>query len=125
MPHAIRVVDQVWREANTTEKAFEGESPSSLRTTKMRDRLFVHPVSGRMASFENRAAVFVWDALRLGRRRRSHQLALFYVFALFFQTLNAWIQWLAWNLFLQTPTYAFWGPPIVADLLQGYDWQVQ
>jgi hypothetical protein len=77
-----------------------------------------------MSSFENRAAVFVWDALRLGRRRRSQQLALFYVFALFFQTVNAWVQWLALNAFLQNPTYAFWGPPILADLLQGHDWQV-
>lgn len=61
-------------------------------------------------------------------------MALYYTLATLLQTANAWIQvnnrffylnlqWIWLNSLLQSPHYAFWGPSLVTDLMNGDDWQ--
>ncbi|CAI5447921.1 unnamed protein product [Caenorhabditis angaria] len=78
----------------------------------------------RLAAFEGRPSVYIWDGLRLARKKRSKDMALFYTLATVLQFINAWAQWYILNSLLDSPLYSFWGPSLLTDLAKGDDWQV-
>ncbi|KAF8373534.1 inx-6 [Pristionchus pacificus] len=88
---AIRYVDDFWNSVKNNDGAFKA----------------------RIAAFEGRPAVFIWEGLRLARRKSGRDLSTYYA-------ASTWY-WL--NGFLQSTTYAFWGPNVLVDLFQGEDWQ--
>ncbi|VDK43162.1 unnamed protein product [Anisakis simplex] len=98
---AIRSTEQLWDDVRRNEDKFKG----------------------RLASFEQQSAVYIWDGIHLGRRKRLHHLTLYYVVFTAVQTLNAWLQFIWLNESLQSVTYSFWGPSIIMDLYRGVDWQ--
>uniref|UniRef100_A0A0K0FBH3 Innexin n=1 Tax=Strongyloides venezuelensis TaxID=75913 RepID=A0A0K0FBH3_STRVS len=99
---AIKYVDRFWHQVRDNESSLEG----------------------RVKQFESRAAAYIWDGIRLARRKKGEQMSFHYMFYAVFQAGNAWIQWLWLNSLLQSSTYTFWGPGIVIDLFSGNDWQV-
>ncbi|CAD6191225.1 unnamed protein product [Caenorhabditis auriculariae] len=77
----------------------------------------------RIAAFEGRPSVYIWDGIRLARKKRSKDMALFYTLSTILQAINAWIQWYILNAMLGSPHYTFWGPSLLTDLVRGNDWQ--
>uniref|UniRef100_A0A1I7XJY1 Innexin n=1 Tax=Heterorhabditis bacteriophora TaxID=37862 RepID=A0A1I7XJY1_HETBA len=52
-------------------------------------------------------------------------MAIYYTASTLIQTANSWSQWYWLATILQSPLHhAFWGPPLVVDLLNGIDWQL-
>ncbi|CAJ0936800.1 unnamed protein product, partial [Mesorhabditis belari] len=97
---SIRYVDDFW----TVVKAADGS---------FRDRL---------SHFEGRPAVYVWDALRLARKKGSHLIPLYYAIGAALQAANAWIQFYLINMVISTEN-TFWGPSVLMDIVSGNDWQ--
>nr|pir hypothetical protein C36H8.2 - Caenorhabditis elegans [Caenorhabditis elegans] len=77
----------------------------------------------RLAAFEGRPSVYIWDGIRLARKKRSRNMALFYTLSTVWQAVNAWIQFYILTQLLDSSIYTLWGPSILGDLLQGNDWQ--
>ncbi|CAP38934.1 Protein CBR-INX-6 [Caenorhabditis briggsae] len=77
----------------------------------------------RLAVFEGRPSVYIWDGIRLARKKRSKNMALFYTLSTVWQAINAWIQFYILTKLLDSPLYSAWGPSILGDLIQGNDWQ--
>ncbi|CAB3406206.1 unnamed protein product [Caenorhabditis bovis] len=98
---AVKYVDRFWNSIRDQDAAFKT----------------------RLARFEGQAAVYIWEGLRLARMKRSRDMALFYTLATVIQFINAWIQFYIINSLLDSPTYTFWGPGLLSDILQGNDWQ--
>ncbi|VDM75860.1 unnamed protein product [Strongylus vulgaris] len=99
---AIQFVDGFWTALKTNDATFKA----------------------RIAAFEGRASAYIWDGLRLARRKGSRDMALYYAVSTVIQSVNAWIQWYALNSLLDSPLYTLWGPALVGDLMRGDDWQV-
>ncbi|PAV84436.1 hypothetical protein WR25_06979 [Diploscapter pachys] len=77
----------------------------------------------RVAAFEGRPSVYIWDGLRLARKKRSREMVLYYAIASIIQTVNAFVQFFVLNTLLGSPLYTFWGPSLLSDLIAGDDWQ--
>ncbi|GMR47780.1 hypothetical protein PMAYCL1PPCAC_17975 [Pristionchus mayeri] len=78
----------------------------------------------RLSSFETGPAVYIWEGLRLARRKSSRNLSTYYAVATVVQMLNAWVQWYWLNSLLRPRDSPFWGPRVFFDLITGRDWQV-
>ncbi|CAI4224484.1 unnamed protein product [Auanema sp. JU1783] len=98
---AIRYVDQFWSSIRNTGDGFKY----------------------RIALFESQPSLYIWDGLRLARKKNSEDMALYYIVSTVLQSLNAWIQWFWLNSLLNSPLYSFWGPSVISDLISGQDWQ--
>uniref|UniRef100_A0AC35U2L6 Innexin n=1 Tax=Rhabditophanes sp. KR3021 TaxID=114890 RepID=A0AC35U2L6_9BILA len=98
---SVRYVDRFWHEIRDQNLSF----------------------NKRVNFFREKAGVYIWDGIRLGRTRHGHNIGYYYLAFSFFQTLNAWFQFILLNSLLQSTTYNFWGPSILTDLLSGSDWQ--
>ncbi|GMT24988.1 hypothetical protein PFISCL1PPCAC_16285 [Pristionchus fissidentatus] len=97
---AVRYVDDFWNSIKNNDGAFKN----------------------RIASFESRPAVFIWEGLRLARKKAGRELSVYYAASTALQMINAWLQFYWINGFLQSSTYSLWGPNVLVDLLQGEDW---
>ena len=51
-----------------------------------------NPFLARVAAFEGRPSVYIWDGLRLARKKRSREMVLYYAIASIIQTVNAFVQ---------------------------------
>ncbi|GMS91508.1 hypothetical protein PENTCL1PPCAC_13683, partial [Pristionchus entomophagus] len=88
---AIRAVDDFWNAIKTNEKH----------------------ISARVAAFKTGPAEFIWEGLRLARRKPGRKLSTYFAAS----------NWCLLNGFLQSKTYYFWGPNVLMDLFRGEDWQ--
>uniref|UniRef100_A0AC34FAD1 Innexin n=1 Tax=Panagrolaimus sp. ES5 TaxID=591445 RepID=A0AC34FAD1_9BILA len=79
--------------------------------------------SDRIESFEKIAAVYVWDGLRLYRRKNRGTIGAYYLLYTFLQTLNAWFNFYFLNLLIASSMDGQSGITIVYDLITGSDWQ--
>lgn len=77
----------------------------------------------RVDSFERQAAPYLWDGIRLSRRRSRGQLVLYYVIYTLIQATNSTIMFMWLNALVGSPMYSWRGPSILVDLLNGLDWQ--
>lgn len=71
------------------------------------------------------AGPYLWDGIRLARRRNRGQLALYYVLYTMIQASNATGMFLWLNALIDSPMYSWTGPSILMDLMNGLDWQVR
>ncbi|KAL7071815.1 hypothetical protein ACQ4LE_009000 [Meloidogyne hapla] len=77
----------------------------------------------RVDTFERQAAPYLWDGIRLSRRRNRGQLVLYYVIYTLIQATNSTIMFMWLNALVGSPMYSWRGPSILVDLLNGLDWQ--
>ena len=73
---------------------------------------------------EKQAAVYVWDGIRLSRRRQRGQMVTYYVTYTIVQTSISFVMFWWLNELIDSPLYSFSGPSVIADLLRGREWQV-
>ena len=79
----------------------------------------------RIETFERQGGPFLWDGIRLSRRRNRGQLCLYYVLYNLIQAANATAMFIWLNSLIDSPMYSWTGPSILVDLLNGLDWQVR
>jgi len=99
LPAAIQYIDIIWNQIKS----------SNFQT--------------RLEIFERHAAVYLWDGIRLAKRRHRGKLALHYLFYTLVQACNCTIMFLWVNHLFDSPIYSWSGPSILADLIDGKDWQ--
>ncbi|CAJ0558769.1 unnamed protein product, partial [Mesorhabditis spiculigera] len=81
------------------------------------------PFRDRIARFEGRPAVYIWDALRLARKKGARNMPLYYAIGTTLQAINAWVQFYVVNSVIGSP-YMLWGPSVLGEVVHGVDWQV-
>uniref|UniRef100_A0A915N324 Innexin n=1 Tax=Meloidogyne javanica TaxID=6303 RepID=A0A915N324_MELJA len=74
-------------------------------------------LNARVDSFERQAAPYLWDGIRLSRRRSRGQLVLYYVIYTLIQATNSTIMFMWLNALVGSPMYSWRGPSILVDLL--------
>lgn len=78
-----------------------------------------------MDSLEREAAVYLWDGIRLSKRRHRGRLSLHYVIYTVVQAINASVMFMWLNCLIDSPIYSWSGPSIIADLYNGLTWEVR
>lgn len=99
LPASIQYIDHIW--------------------TQIRNSNF----PTRIERFESQAVPFLWDGIRLARRRNRGQMALYYVLYTLIQAAIATAMFVWINEIFDSPMYSWSGPSILMDLLNGIDWQ--
>ncbi|KAL3077479.1 hypothetical protein niasHS_012185 [Heterodera schachtii] len=99
LPSSIQYVDHLWHQ---------------IRATNFKNRT---------DTFEQQAAPFLWDGIRLSRRRNRGQLALYFLLYTFIQSIVSTSMFLWLNQMIESPIYSWGGPSILLDLINGLDWQ--
>lgn len=77
-----------------------------------------------MQTLESHAAVFLWDGIKLSKRRNRGLLSFHYLLYTLIQAANATLMFIWLNHTINSPIYSWSGPSILVDLFNGLDWQV-
>lgn len=99
LPASVQYVDMLWHQ---------------IKASNFQDR---------METLERRAAVYLWDGIRLSKRRNRGQLAFHYLLYTIVQAANATLMFWWLNHVIDSPMYAWSGPSILVDLYNGLDWK--
>lgn len=77
-----------------------------------------------MNKLEREAAIYLWDGIRLSKRRHRGRLSLHYVIYTIVQATNATIMFYWLNSLIDSPIYSWSGSSIISDLYNGLTWEV-
>lgn len=78
-----------------------------------------------MNKLESEAAIYLWDGIRLSKRRNRGRLSLHYVLYTIVQAANATFMFVWLNSLIDSPIYSWSGSSIISDLYNGLTWEVK
>ncbi|KAI1714756.1 innexin domain-containing protein [Ditylenchus destructor] len=99
LPGSIRHVDLVWNQVRMSTFA------------------------ERMQVLDRQLTPYLWDGIRLSKRRNRGQLSLHYLLYTLIQASNATLMFLWLNQLINSPMYSWSGSSILVDLYNGRNWQ--